>query len=164
MLLLVPLIRLDLAKNDFIFQASCVWNGLIQKLMNRSSTNSLGINTPGSSSNSDLSTSIKPSFMLNGTIVEDRREIANSFNNYFTSIALKLNECDDGLTIEPIPKFTDYIKSSSNTSIYLKECTSDEILNIIKELSSSKSSNIPITVPIETLWKHLITCALQVLY
>ena len=86
---------------------------------------------------------IKPSFMLNGTIVEDRPEIANSFNNYFTSIALKLNECDDGLTIEPIPKFTDYIKSSSNTSIYLKECTSDEILNIIKELSSSKSSDIP---------------------
>ena len=84
--------------------------------------------------------------MLNGTIVEDRREIANSFNNYFTS------------TIEPIPKFTDYIKSSSNTSIYLKECTSDEILNIIKELSSSKSSDI------DTLWKHLITCALQVLY
>ena len=84
--------------------------------------------------------------MLNGTIVEDRREITNSFNNYFTSIALKLNECDDGLTIEPIPKFTDYIKSSSNTSIYLKECTSDEILNIIKELSSSKSSDIPITV------------------
>ena len=58
MLLLVPLIRLDLAKNNFIFQASCIWNGLIQKLMNRSSTNSLGIIIPGSSSNSDLSTSI----------------------------------------------------------------------------------------------------------
>ena len=71
--------------------------------------------------------------MLNGTIVEDRREIANSCNNYFTSIVSKLNECD-------------YIKSSSNISIYLKECTSDDILNIIKELSSSKSSDIPITV------------------
>ena len=58
MLLLVPLIRLDLAKNNFIFQASCIWNGLIQKLMNRSSTNSLEIIIPGSSSNSDLSTSI----------------------------------------------------------------------------------------------------------
>ena len=58
MLLLVILIRLDLAKNNFIFQASCIWNGLIQKLMNRSSTNSLGIIIPGSSSNSDLSTSI----------------------------------------------------------------------------------------------------------
>ena len=58
MLLLVPLIRLDLAKNNFIFQASCIWNGLIQKLMNRSSTNSLGIIVPGSSSNSDLSTSL----------------------------------------------------------------------------------------------------------
>ena len=56
MLLLVPLIRLDLAKNNF--QASCIWNGLIQNLMNRSSTNSLGIIVPGSSSNSDLSTYI----------------------------------------------------------------------------------------------------------
>ena len=58
MLLLVPLIRQDLAKNNFIFQASCIWNGLIQKLMNRSSTNSLIIIVPGSNSNSDLSTSI----------------------------------------------------------------------------------------------------------
>ena len=55
---MVPLIRLNLAKNNFIFQASCIWNGLIQKLMNRSSTNSLGIILSGSSSNSDLSTSI----------------------------------------------------------------------------------------------------------
>ena len=58
MLLLVPLIRLNLAKNNCIFQASCIWNGLIQKLMNRSSTNSLGIIKPGSISDSDLSTSI----------------------------------------------------------------------------------------------------------
>ena len=29
MLLLVPLIRLDLAKNNFIFQASCIWNGVL---------------------------------------------------------------------------------------------------------------------------------------
>ena len=43
MLLLVPLVRLDLAKNNIIFQASCIWNGLIKKLMNRSFTNSLGI-------------------------------------------------------------------------------------------------------------------------
>ena len=57
-LLLVPLIRLDLAKNNFIFQASCIWNELIQKLMNMSSTNSLGIIVAGSSNNSDLSTSI----------------------------------------------------------------------------------------------------------
>ena len=56
--MLLPLIRLDLAKNNFIFQATCIWNGLIQKLMNRSSTNSLGIIIHGSSSNSDLSTSI----------------------------------------------------------------------------------------------------------
>ena len=57
-LLLVPLIRLDLAKINFIFQAFCIWNGLIPKLMNRSSNNSLGIIVSGSGSNADLSTSI----------------------------------------------------------------------------------------------------------
>ena len=91
-------------------------------------------------------TKIKPLFVLDDVIIEDRRVIANSFNNYFTSIASKLNQCGDGLRIEPIPKFTDYIKNSSNTSIYLKECSTDEIYSIIKELSSGKSSDIPISV------------------
>ena len=91
-------------------------------------------------------TKIKPSFLLNDVIIEDRRIIANSFNCYFTSIASKLNESDDGISIEPIPKFTDYIKNSCNSSIYLKDCTSDEIYNMISELSSSKSSDLPITL------------------
>ena len=91
-------------------------------------------------------TKIKPLFLINDIIVEDRRTIANSFNSYFTSIASKLNESCDGLTIEPIPKFTDYLKNSSNTSLYLKECSPDEIIDIIKELSSNKSSDLPIPV------------------
>ena len=53
---------------------------------------------------------IKPSFIIDDLIVEERRAIANGFNKYFTSIASKLNECDDGIPILPIPNYADYIK------------------------------------------------------
>ena len=89
---------------------------------------------------------IKPSFIIDGNVIEERRVIANGFNKYFTSIASKLNECDNGLTIEPIPTYTDYVKNSVESSIYLSECSSEEIKEIIKELSPNKASDIPITV------------------
>ena len=60
---------------------------------------------------------IKPSFIIDGNVIEERRVIANGFNKYFTSIASKLNECDNGLTIEPIPNYTDYVKNSVESSI-----------------------------------------------
>ena len=91
-------------------------------------------------------TKIKPSFIIDGTLVEERRVIADSFNKYFTSIASKLNESDDELLITPLPAFTDYIRNSVESSIFLTECYPSEIENLIKELSSNKSSDIPITV------------------
>ena len=81
---------------------------------------------------------IKPSFIIDGNVIEERRVIANGFN--------KLNECDNGLTIEPIPNYTDYVKNSVESSIYLSECSSKEINQIIKELSPNKACNIPIRV------------------
>ena len=84
--------------------------------------------------------------IIYGNVVEERRVIANGFNKYFTSIASKHNECDNGLTIEPIPNYTDYVKNSVESSIYLSECLSEEIKDIIKELSSNKASDIPIIV------------------
>ena len=79
-------------------------------------------------------------------------------NKYFTSIASKLNECDNGLTIEPIPNYTDYVKNSVKSSIYLSECSSEEIKKIIKELSPNKASDIPITV-----LKHISTITSPIL-
>ena len=58
MLLLIPKIKPDTAKNNFVFQASCVWNEVIPKVMNKCYPNSQGIMVPGSNENSDLSTSI----------------------------------------------------------------------------------------------------------
>ena len=91
-------------------------------------------------------TKIKPSFIIDGNLVEERRVIADSFNKYFTSIASTLNESVDELPITPIPVFTDYVKNSVESSIFLTECYPSEIECLIKELSSSKSSDVPITV------------------
>ena len=60
---------------------------------------------------------IKPSFIIYGTLVEERRAIANGFNKYFTSIASKLNDSHYGLIIEEIPNYTNYIKNYVQSSI-----------------------------------------------
>ena len=91
-------------------------------------------------------TKIKPSFLIDGKIVEERRIIANSFNKYFTSIASQLNNSADDLLISPIPDFTDYIRNSVEGSIFLNECSPSEIEHLINEMSSTKSSDMPVTV------------------
>ena len=58
MLLTVNKVKLDIERSNFLFQASCTWNELIPKLMNKCDLNSDGIIVPGSSKNSDLTTSI----------------------------------------------------------------------------------------------------------
>ena len=64
---------------------------------------------------------IKPSFIINGEIIEDRRKIANGFNHFFVSIASKLNASietyDDGIPITPISNFRDYMGKSISSSI-----------------------------------------------
>ena len=89
---------------------------------------------------------IKPSFIINEVIVEERRAIANGFNSYFTTIASKLNDCDDGILIEPSKTFNDFIGCSVESSIYLTDSSPDEIKKIICDFSSSKASDIPITL------------------
>ena len=90
---------------------------------------------------------IKPSFMINGQLVQNRRIIANQFNKYFTSIAKNMN---DDLEIEisssAIPSFEEFMDKSTEGSIFLSECSTDEIMKIISELDSNKSSDLPITV------------------
>ena len=56
--LLVPRVNLDLAKNNFVFEASCIWNELIHVILSKCSPNESGIVVPGSMKNSDLTISI----------------------------------------------------------------------------------------------------------
>ena len=89
----------------------------------------------------------KPHFIINGSIVHNRRVIANEFNTYFNSIATNLNAeiaSQDGVPINPLPTFHDYLDRKISNSIFMKHCTITEIENIIKDFDSNKSSDISI--------------------
>ena len=59
MLLKIPIVNLDLAKNSFIFQAPCIWNNLNKKVLNQCLlVNKDGVLIPGSTFGSDLTTPI----------------------------------------------------------------------------------------------------------
>ena len=108
-------------------------------------------------------TSIKPQFTINNVQIKNRRIIANEFNNYFVSIASKLNEpsIDEGIPINPIPPFTSFLSTSNPYSMHLFECTPEEISKIISEFKNDKASDIPIKLIKQT--SHLISPVLSVI-
>ena len=91
---------------------------------------------------------IKPNFILDDVKITNRRLIANEFNKYFVSLASKLNEkyTDEGIALEGVPSFSDYLPKACSSSIYLSDCNEFEIMEIIKELKNGKSSDIPIHI------------------
>ena len=88
------------------------------------------------------------SFTINSKLVLDRRIIASEFNAYFTSIATKMNEpvLSDGIPINEIPNFTTYMPTRIKENIFLEDCSSYEIEQIISEFENGKSSDIPINL------------------
>ena len=86
--------------------------------------------------------------MIDNERVNSRRVIANEFNKYFTSIASNLNDAysNDYLRINSLPSFTDYLPKSITSSIFLRDCDCNEIIEIIADLKNGKSSDIPIHV------------------
>ena len=91
---------------------------------------------------------VKPNFLIDNERVTSRRVIANEFNKYFTSIASNLNDAysNEYLRINSLPSFTDYLPKSITSSIFLRDCDCDEIIEIIADLKNGKSSDIPIHV------------------
>ena len=91
--------------------------------------------------------SIKPSFMVDGNLIQDRRLIANGFNKYFTSIAKNLNDdIEANVDIDSVPPHETYFDKTVMNSIYLKDCDIDEVATIIRDLDSNKSSDIPVKI------------------
>ena len=95
--------------------------------------------------------SIKPPFIINNKRILDKRVIANGFNSWFVSIAPKLNEILDhtetvGIRILPIKTFHDFLGPRNKKSMMLEDCSSHEILKIIKEFQNGKASDIPISI------------------
>lgn len=92
--------------------------------------------------------SIKPMFVIENEKISNRRMIADAFNKYFTSIAEEMNDKSPdskpkGNDAEQ-PSFLDFLKTSCASSMYLYDCTSDEVQQIINDLENGKASDIPI--------------------
>ena len=78
-----------------------------------------------------------------------RRIIANKFNEYFASLAQKLNQeilVDNCLPIVPISTFEEYMSKSVQNTIFLRDTDPEEIVDIINDFKSGKASDIPICI------------------
>jgi hypothetical protein len=63
-------------------------------------------------------------------MVTNRRIIADEFNKYFVSLASNLNNAYNELgelTLNSLPSFYDYLPRSNTSSIYMHDCTADEV-------------------------------------
>ena len=92
----------------------------------------------------------KPQFVIDNHRITNRRVIANEFNKYFSSIAKNLNESVNetggSISIKPITPFTEFMSQSNSSSIYLEDCSANEISDIINGFDNCKSSDIPIKI------------------
>ena len=97
-------------------------------------------------------TSLKASFVIDGSVVTERREIANGFNIFFSSIAQKLNcKVQSSLPTNPGAEDREHdfrkflkLKKRSLHSFFLSECDAKEILGIVGEFENGKASDIPV--------------------
>ena len=91
---------------------------------------------------------VKPSIVIDNKKITDRRVIASEFNNYFNSIATKLNESIINIDLSDcrFASFEDFLMPTNKSSIFLEDCTQDELLEIISQLDNNKASDIPIRV------------------
>ena len=85
---------------------------------------------------------MKAVFIIDNQRIIYRRVIANEFNKYFVSLACQLN---DKVQIQS-GDFGKFMPSSQANSMFLNECSEDEVNTIIRELQNGKSSDIPIGV------------------
>ena len=73
-------------------------------------------------------------FLDNGDTITNPYDIANTFNNYFASIAETTKK-----SIKYTHKhFSDYLSNESDSTIFLQPTDKEEIANIISSLNSSK--------------------------
>ena len=82
----------------------------------------------------------------NGDTVTNPYDIANTFNNYFATIAETTNK-----SIKHTHKhFSDYLSNESDSTIFLQPTYKEETANIISSLNSSKASG-PNSIPYRIL-------------
>ena len=83
----------------------------------------------------------------NGNTITNPYDIANTFNNYFVSIAETTKR-----SIKYSHKhFSDYLSNESSSTIFLQPTDKEEIANIISSLNSNKASG-PNSIPYRILF------------
>ena len=83
----------------------------------------------------------------NGDTITNPYDTANTFNNYFASIAETTKK-----SIKYTHKhFSDYLSNESDSTIFLQPTDKEEIANIISSLNSSKASG-PNSIPYRILF------------
>ena len=83
----------------------------------------------------------------NGNTITNPYDIANTFNNYFASIA----ETTQNNIKFSHKHFSDYPKEQCDSTIFLKPTCKEEVGNIISSLNSRKASG-PNSVPYRTVF------------
>ena len=90
---------------------------------------------------------MKASFVINGKLVENRRDISNNFNIFFSSIAKKMNVKLYSSTLNnENENYSKYLSNRVTGSIFLSLCSSEEIEEIINKLENDKASDISIVI------------------
>ena len=92
--------------------------------------------------------SIKASFVIDGKVVVERREISNEFNKFFANVAKKLNAktCSSTLNVKQDTDFLEFLGNRVQKSIFLSPTSPEELEDIVSNLENDKSSDISITI------------------
>ena len=59
LLLMIPRVRLEVSKQNFVFRATEIWNKMVKRVFQRINNELSGLIIPGSTPNSDLSASVR---------------------------------------------------------------------------------------------------------
>ena len=89
---------------------------------------------------------MRPSFIINNERIIERRIIADEFNKYFVSLAPNMNKSLSPDKNDDILNFKTFMPGSNPNSIFLYDCSAEEISKIISELENGKSSDIPVKI------------------
>ena len=74
--------------------------------------------------------------------ITDPKQIANSFNNFFTNVSKKIQS-----KIRPSNQhFSNYLKNACNSSLFIKPTTPSEVMDLISNLKIAKSVG-PFSIP-----------------
>ena len=86
------------------------------------------------------------SLLVNGEVVKDPAKMANGLNDYFSTVAEKLQDSIHSRDLD----FSKYLKNPTSNNFLLEPADPQEVLLIIHSLDSSKASG-PSSIPTEVL-------------